>query len=296
MARRGRKARQRTANLDHIWQAFDPDTLRSVCQLPERSFAEAYDLDTIAVQQIAPSDFYAFGDNGSDVLAVAHLDTVSKPGKRQCNFLDTEAGTVVYSRALDDRLGAYVILDLLPKLGITCDVLLTVGEETGQSTASFFEPPKEYNWVIEFDRGGSDVVMYQFEDDDSADLVRESGATVGVGIFSDICDLEHLGVKAFNWGVGYQDYHTARSHAYLDDTFAMVSRFMDFHAVNADTRLPHTESYGRSLSRYDDDDEFRTWWAQEYHQLGGSRAGNAGRDTLGVNDDDRSPAARQHPG
>ena len=47
---------------------------------------------------------------------------------------------MVHSGALDDRLGAYIILDLLPKLGINVDVLLTVGEEQGRSTANFFAP------------------------------------------------------------------------------------------------------------------------------------------------------------
>ena len=251
MSSRRRKATKRTTNLgrtsnlgrvtnlDHIREAFDRDALRRICQMPEAEFAGAFNLDTFVVPQKAPADFYYFRDNGADVLAVAHLDTVGAPDTRQCNFLNTEGGEVVYSRALDDRLGAYVILDLLPKLGITYDLLLTVGEESGQSTAAFFEPPKDYDWMIEFDRGGSDVVMYQYENEDTADLVERSGARVADGIFSDISVLEHLGVKGFNWGVGYQDYHSPRSHAYLDDTFAMVDYYLTFHAANTGTRLPH---------------------------------------------------------
>jgi hypothetical protein len=207
--------------------------------MPEADFAAAFDLEDFPVFQSPPDNHYYFRDNGSSVLAVAHLDTVGRPHTRQCNFIDTESGTVVYSRGLDDRLGAYIILDLLPKLGITYDLLLTVGEECGQSTARFFDPPKEYDWIIEFDRGGTDVVMYQYDDEATRDLVRASGARVDEGIFTDICYLEHLNVKAFNWGVGYQDYHSARSHAYLDDTFAMVGRYLLFHAANAGTRLPH---------------------------------------------------------
>lgn len=222
---------------------FDRDTLTTVCEMPEEGFATAFGLDRYTVlDQRAPDDFYLFKDNGSRVLAVAHLDTVGLPHQRGCHFLQTEGGLVVYSRALDDRLGAYVILDMLPKLGIETDLLLTVGEESGNSTAAYFDPPKQYDWMIEFDRGGTDVVMYQYDDDDTRRLVKASGARVGDGILSDICYLEHLGVKGFNWGVGYRDYHSPRAHAYLDDTFNMVDRFVLFHEMNEGFYLPHEES------------------------------------------------------
>jgi hypothetical protein len=248
---------QRLAHLDRITEAFDRNVLRTICQMDEADFVKVFDMEKTGVTRpykkwrpIDPTDdFYAFRDNGSSVLAVAHLDTVVYPDQRQCGFLDTAGGTVVYSGALDDRLGAYVLLDLLPKLDINVDLLLTVGEESGQSTAEFFEPPKDYNWIIEFDRGGTDVVMYQFEDEDTRDMVRLTGARVGEGIFSDICYLEHLGVKAFNWGVGYEDYHSVRSHAYLEDLFQMVNYFVDFHDMWADEHLPHEaddwSAYGR---------------------------------------------------
>lgn len=231
--------RKSHTDLRRIRKAFDQDALRRICQMPEEDFAAAFDMEIVPVAQRAPADYYCYRDNNSNVLAVAHLDTVEEA--RQCNFLNTAGGPVVYSPALDDRLGAYIILDLLPKLGITYDLLLTVGEEYGQSTAAFFDPPKWYDWIIEFDRGGTDVVMYQYDDEETRDLVRDTGARVGDGSFSDICYLEHLGVKAFNWGVGYQDYHSVRSHAYLDDTFAMVEHYLSFHAANAGTSLPHTE-------------------------------------------------------
>lgn len=241
-------------NLDRIWRAYDPNTLRYICELGEDQFAEAFDLETFTVAQRAPEDFYLFRDNGSSVLAVAHLDTVGAHYSRGCHFVETEAGTVVFSRALDDRLGAYVILDLLPQLGVEYDLLLTVGEESGMSTAAFFDPPKQYDWMIEFDRGGTDVVMYQYDDQEVTDMVKRAGARVGNGIFSDICYLEHLGIKGFNWGVGYQDYHSDRAHAYLDDTFDMVDRYLTFHEQNEGTYMPHYP---------DDGDDVANWWRKQ---------------------------------
>lgn len=224
--------------------AFDPAALARVCVLPEDDFAEAFAMKTVQVSRHAdgwerPGDFYHFRDNGSSILAVAHLDTVVSPRKRTAHFTNTEDGPVVFSGALDDRLGAYIVLEMLPRLGITYDVLLTTGEEYGQSTAEFFTPDKEYNWMIEFDRGGTDVVMYQYDDADTRAAVRASGARPANGIFSDISYMDHLGVKGFNWGVGYQDYHSTRSHAFLNDTFMMVNHYLKFHEMFADVIMPH---------------------------------------------------------
>jgi hypothetical protein len=230
-----------------VAEALDREALARVCAMGEREFASYYGLETVKVPQPKTENFYCFVDNGCDVLAVAHLDTVMPAHRRNAGFLDTQDGPVIYSGALDDRLGAYILLELLPSMGIDHDILLTTGEEIGRSTAAFFAPEKEYNWMIEFDRGGSDVVMYQYDDYDTRGLVRACGARVGEGIFTDICYLDSLEVKGFNWGVGYQDYHGPRSHAYLDDTAEMVGHYLKFHEANSGTYLPH-------------DDAGMAWW------------------------------------
>ena len=219
-----------------VREAFDGERLQQICTMNDFSnYAERFDLED------SPRDghkrFFYYQDNGSDILAIAHLDTVQDD--HMCQITDTAAGLLATSGALDDRLGAYVILELLPKLGIKCDWLLTTDEEIGQSTAECFDTTKNYNWMFQFDRGGTDVVMYQYENDDLVEMVNECGARVGLGIFSDICLLEHLGCTGFNWGVGYEDYHSERSHAWLDDTFRMVARFVKFYQENATLSLPY---------------------------------------------------------
>lgn len=255
------------SRLGEVYDAFSRKALRRVCEADEQAFMDMYDdLQYYSVhEQPAPDNFYYFQDNGSNVLAVAHLDTVGHADERACRFVNTEGGLVVFSRALDDRLGAYVILDLLPKLGLNYDILLTVGEESGRSTAAYFDHPdgKTYDYMIEFDRGGTDVVMYQYDDAEVRDLVKASGARVGDGSFSDISYLGHLGIKGFNWGVGYQDYHGPRAHAFLDDTFMMVAKYLRFAEQNEGVYMPHYEenepwymqsSRGRQSAWWDDDD------------------------------------------
>lgn len=233
---------------------FDFAALRRVCTLPETAFQHEYDMTRVSVKQPAPENFYLFRDNGSDILAVAHLDTVGHASQREARMVETEGGTVVYSRALDDRLGAYVLAELLPSMGLNFDLLLTVGEENGRSTARFFDPAdhheRTYNWIIEFDRGGTDVVLYQFEDRELVERVEGTGARVERGIFSDISYMEHLGIKALNWGVGYRDYHGPRAHVWLDDMFSMVDYFLDFHETWAEVHMPHPPCLGGTWDGY----------------------------------------------
>jgi hypothetical protein len=192
-----------------------------------------------------------FIDRGGSVLGIAHLDTVVK--ERDVNYLKIKNKELVMSGALDDRLGAYVLLDLLPELGVVCDVLLTDGEESGHSTAEFFTPPKgkDYHWLFQFDRRGTDVVMYSYETDEMKKLLADEGFEVGVGSFSDIGKMEDLGVKAFNFGVGYHSEHSDFCYAELLDTLAQAQKFARFYHKHHATKLVH-EKKTYATSNYHD--------------------------------------------
>src|SRR5579871_6354751 len=214
-----------------VRKAYSQDKLAQICLLPEAKFGRAFGMETVRTRHHSwrsrwrddgPADYYHFRDNGSRVLAVAHLDTVVRKDGRTPHFSDTRKGPLIRSGALDDRLGAYVILQLLPAMGITCDWLLTTGEESCASTAGDFTARKDYDWLIEFDRMATDVVMYQYECAAGQDAIEAAGAQMGHGSFSDVAALDHLGVLGFNWGVGYRgNYHSEAGYAYLEDTFAM---------------------------------------------------------------------------
>jgi len=203
---------------------------------------------------------HAFINNGGDVLAVAHLDVSPTITEFRKRFNYSEY--TIYSPSLDDRLGAYIICDMLPKLGLKYDILLTEGEELGMSTAADFDPAaygKSYNWIFEFDRHGGDVVMYQYHDIETKELLEDHGFKVGRGSFTDICDMEHLGVKAFNFGTGYKFEHSKRCFANLRLTAGMIDRFIHFFNALSETRLEHTviESYYRDW--YDMGDFPKGW-------------------------------------
>ena len=273
-------SRNKNSLTRQVRRAYRQDELARVLTLPEADFGRAWAMETTEVAQRGwkapagtPNDFYHFKDNGARVLAVAHLDTVVKPDRRTPHFYGTKDGPAVTCGSLDDRLGAYVILQLLPRLGLATDVLLTVGEESCSSTAAFFTTEKTYDHVIEFDRGGTDVVMYDYDDAATRRLVRASGAPVGQGSFTDICMLEQLRVKAFNWGVGYRgNYHSEAGYAVLTDTFMMVAKYLRFHAQNSRHRPDARAGAQVRLRQHVRQQQVRQVRQVQHHRVPGGRA------------------------
>ena len=182
-----------------------------------------------------------YKNNNSNVLAIVHLDTVrQEPWAVRC-ALPPPAETMIYCPKADDRAGLYVVNHLLPKFGIVPDILLTTGEEIGRSTAQFFKPPegKVYNWMFQFDRRGTDVVMYQYDNHEMRKLLKENGFDPQNGAMSDIGKLEKLGCKGFNFGVGYSNNHDLYSVIFEDDMLTMVANFIKFYLKYRNSRFAH---------------------------------------------------------
>jgi len=204
---------------------------------------------------------HAFKDNGSNILGVAHLDTVQKVNFFSPTELDKEA---ILCPKLDDRLGVYTLMDLLPSLGINIDILFTDNEEIGRTTAKDFISEKQYNWIIEFDRCGTGYVDYQFDFKEPQEFFESH-----IGSFSDISKLEHLGCKGFNIGVGYVNEHSKTAYMYIDEYMQQMSRFVEFYNKYKDTFFEHSESnivgYDRSdIGEYYDMFDFYCHTCQMY--------------------------------
>ena len=183
-------------------------------QLRKRCLASIRDFYSEGDVINTPDGKYIYRDNGANILAVAHLDVVCF-APRHFGSPKGKANKI-YSAQLDDRLGAYVILDVLPTMGVKVDTLLTTGEESCRSTGAYFQTDKPYNWMVEFDRAGQDVVLYDYWTLELKTLLKSLGNKVGVGSYSDIAAMEHLGIAGFNWGIGYYDHH-------FNDSFFKIS-------------------------------------------------------------------------
>ncbi len=228
----------------------------NLAQLRQRCLADIPEYFNEGVVNHTKDGAYIYKDNGADILAVAHLDTVAQ--MKHFHRISLGEEPVVFNAQLDDRLGAYILLDLLPSYGLKYDILLTEGEESGRSTGQWFVPPegKEYKWMFQFDRSGTDVVMYQYENRDMRDLLIDHGFVAGIGSFSDISMMDELGCKGFNFGCGYYDNHTRLGHMLIRETCTMVARFIDFFYDIEDVHLHH---------EYDDMDRYySSYGAYEY--------------------------------
>lgn len=190
-------------------------------------------------------------DRGADVLAVAHLDAVGKhPHFFHGNI---EEDVWVFSPWLDDRLGAFLILDVLPQMGLDYDILLTTGEEEGKSTAWYFEPPKDkkYRYMFQPDRMGTDVVHYQYHNKPMFAALRKAGfKKLEYGSYTDIVELEHLGVCGFNVGIGYYENHTRWCRASLNECYWQMCALIDFYEQTPEVTFPFDpKEAGYSLRR-----------------------------------------------
>ncbi len=209
--------------------------MRKVCSAKPSQLAKKYGLE----EQKTPRGSAWFKDNGASVLAIAHLD--SRQPFLHFDVARLKPDTLIYCPTLDDRLGAYVILDWLTAADIKVDILLTENEEKGQSTAGDFQFPegKKYNWMFSFDRAGTDVVMYNYRDTLTATMLEKHGWKVGYGSYSCISELEDLGIKGFNFGVGYHEYHSEYAFASRNEIMANLRRFYNFFNEYANVEMPH---------------------------------------------------------
>lgn len=215
---------------------IDYKLLKQIC------FAEIQDFEHLGEVTETPDGIYIhIKSEGARVLGVAHLDTVltSKTFKVQKRKKDI----LVHNEQLDDRLGVYALLHLIPQMGINCDILLTEGEEVGRSTAKYFNN-SDYNWIFSFDRRGDDVVLYQYQDAkiNSWEIsLKNSQFKIGIGSFSDIAFMESLGIKGVNIGTGYIGEHSRECRASMNTLQSQVTKFSDFYNKNCGTKYPHAE-------------------------------------------------------
>lgn len=182
---------------------------------------------------------YAYRAGAIPVLGVAHADTVLESSY----FAHSAGGETVYSPELDDRLGIWTLLHGLPAIGCAgYSILITDNEEIGQSTAGDFVPPRDYNWLFQFDRRGTGAVAYEFSDNGVFDgLLSSAFGTLHQGSFSDICKLAHLGVKAMNVGTAYYGEHTEGCYADMSQLADQMLRFKRFFTAFQGWRLPHEQ-------------------------------------------------------
>lgn len=178
-----------------------------------------------------------FKDNGSNVLFVAHLDSVQS--YYELDTVKFREDTWITCPTLDDRIGVYVGAYWLPKAGIKPDLLFTTDEEKMKSTGHYFAPPKQYNWMFMFDRRGEGAVAYQYENEQLRYKLGKHNITLLKGTYSCIKDMSHLNCIGINFGAGYELNHSTYAYASKKILEKQLRKFRDFWDEFHTTKMPY---------------------------------------------------------
>ena len=184
-------------------------------------------------------------DNGAPILLVSHIDTVQTP------LLNRNG---ISGAGFDDRLGVYLAYKLSKAMPHLFDALFTDYEETGKSTAKYFSPTHDYNFVIGLDRIGDDYVDYGLASDCFCSLFEyATNIAKSHGSFSDICNLINVECSKINIGIGVQNSHAP--HSFFNPIVCKVQiyKLVRFCIANKDTHF--TQGVG---------DVWGTHFAQSY--------------------------------
>lgn len=186
------------------------------------------------------------------VLAVVHTDVSKGDQNISFNLLEHDGRLVINSRALDDRLGLFMLVQLSRYHDF--DLLVTTDEEIGASSATDFilqyRDRYRCNWIFSIDRCVKQtlpfqpsVVLYQYHDDDMVKLCETAGFYVEYGSYSDIAVMEDLNVKGFNFSAAYRHEHSDACHAYWDEVNSCLDTINRFLATYSATYLKHEDPY-----------------------------------------------------
>lgn len=206
-------------------------------------------------EQVVSDDGYVFAKGKMPVLLVAHLDTVHKQLPKTV-YYDEEMQIISSPEGIggDDRCGVYMVLEIVKRYN--CSVLFCEDEEIGavgakKFTKSIDAEGLEWNYIIEFDRKGSDdAVFYDCDNPKFEDFITESFYKSAFGSFSDISVLApFFKCAAVNLSCGYYKAHTENEYVVFPE---MVE------SLNAACRI---------LERTTEEDKFE--YIEAKHSYGG---------------------------
>jgi di/tripeptidase len=173
--------------------------------------------------KVITGDGYVFAQGDFPVLLVAHMDTVHKELPKTISY-DKKADSLSSPQGIggDDRCGVYMVLEVLK--AFNCSVLFCEDEECGGIGATKFTNTElaktlEFNYMIEFDRKGSnDAVFYDCANDEFEEFITEEFYKTAWGSFSDISVLApFFECAAVNLSCGYYNAHTTNEYVVISE-------------------------------------------------------------------------------
>ena len=186
--------------------------------------------------KITESDLYVCAEGDIPIALVAHLDTVFKTPPTEILY-DTALNMMISPQGagFDDRIGVWMILQILSTTKLRPHVIFTMGEEVGGlgavALAKINCPFADLRFMIELDRRGSnDCVFYDCDNPSFTSYIESFGFVENWGSYTDICDLmESWRIAGVNFSVGYRDEHTVSEVLFVEqalDTMQKVKKIL----------------------------------------------------------------------
>lgn len=222
----------------------------SICKMSQEQL-KAYVTAELAQthNKVIAEDGFVYAKGEIPVLLVAHLDTVHKSLPTALYYDDmTKALSSPEGIGGDDRCGVYMILKIVQMYN--CSVLFCEDEEIGGIGAEAFTrteyaEPRQFNYIIEFDRRGkNDAVFYHCDNPEFEKFITKDYYKTATGSFSDISILApYLGVAAVNLSCGYYKAHTTDEYVIMSEMEASIReacRILD--RTTEETKFVYIES------------------------------------------------------
>jgi hypothetical protein len=170
---------------------------------------------------------YIIAEGTIPICLIAHIDTVADDdyiGSPALTLYDAEQDIlhVTSGCTLDDRLGIYIILNIL-EAGYRPSIIFTDKEEVGGQGAyslvnRFPVCPLNIKFMIELDRKGrNDSVYYSCGNKEFEEYINSYGFETAQGTFTDCLILgETWDIAAVNLSCGYMYEHTCLEYAHME--------------------------------------------------------------------------------
>lgn len=203
--------------------------------------------------KVISGDGFIYAQGELPILLVAHLDTVHKETPKTIHY-DKIKKVLSSPEGIggDDRCGVYMILDIVKYS--KCSVLFCEDEEIGAKGAEKFVMSSvskglEFNYIMEFDRKGSDdAVFYDCDNKEFEKFITKKFFKTAYGSFSDISVLApELGCAAVNLSCGYYNAHTTDEYVVWNE---MMESIRAAHEIIETTTDADKFEYIESSMRY----------------------------------------------
>ena len=93
-------------------------------------------------------------------------------------------------------------------------------------------------------------VCYMYTNKNWQSAIKQITGFIDTGSYSDISDLESLGICGVNWAIGYTEPHTKFCKVDINEYLITTEKFYRFYEKNKNILYPHFQTFSSKRSIY----------------------------------------------